>query len=363
MAETPVTTNAVYSAIPTVQVNGQFSEKIPAQLLSMEMREQESGMSSVELRFSNFGSFPGGLAGLVFEDGTVFQLGTELKIFGGNVASPTEIFRGKVTGMESRYFRSGPSELVVLAEDSLQAARMKRRTKTWEVSSLSDIVTQIANDLGLTPRVTGIDANNVGIEQQFNESDLRFLRRLLARYDADLQVVGDELHASPRSQVQRKSIELDRDGQLREVRILADLSHQVTQVTATGWDFQQGQTISVTSQATSFGQGSGQTGKDWLSQALTTRSEHLGQFANLNQTEAQALADAEFVQRMRRFVVAHGVAEGNPNLRVGSWLTLSGLGPRFSNDYYTTAAVHRFDTDNGYETEFTAESAYLGNAA
>jgi len=95
---------------------------------------------------------------------------------------------------------------------------------------------------------------------------------------------------------------------------------------------------------------------------LGTRSEQLGQFSSLNQTEAQALADAEYIQRIRRFSVAHGIAEGNPNLRVGSWLTLTGLGPRFSNAYYTTAAVHCFDVEKGYETRFTAECAYLGNA-
>ena len=88
----------------------------------------------------------------------------------------------------------------------------------------------------------------------------------------------------------------------------------------------------------------------------------LGQFANLDSTDAQALADAEFAQRARRFVVAHGLAEGNPSLRVGSFLSLVGLGPRFSNTYYTTATVHRFDTNSGYETEFTAECAYLGGA-
>jgi len=359
MPEQPLTTDAVYSAIPTIQVDGRFSDTIASQLLGMEMREHEAGMSSMELRLSNFGSFLGGLADLVFEDGKVLQLGTALKVYAGDVNSPTEIFRGKVTALEGRYRRKGPPELVVLAEDALQGARMKRRSKTWDVSSLGDIVTQIASQLGLTPIVSGLDAS-IGTEQQFNETDLRFLRRLLARYDADLQVVGDELHASPRGQVQRNAIELDMNSQLREVRVLADLAHQVTQVTAAGWDYQQGQTISVTSQANSLGRGSGQTGKDWLGQALSARSEQLGEFSSLNAAEAQALVDAEFVQRMRRFAVAHGVAEGNPNLRVGSWLTLTGLGPRFSNDYYTTAAVHRFDTDKGYETEFSAESAYLG---
>jgi phage protein D len=122
----------------------------------------------------------------------------------------------------------------------------------------------------------------------------------------------------------------------------------------------QGQTISVTSSTTSLGPGSGQTGKDLLPQAWSSRSEHLAQFATLDQSDAQALVDADFAQRSRRFVVARGIAEGNPALRVGTYLTLGGLGPRFSNTYYTTATVHRFDTNKGYETAFTAECAYLG---
>jgi hypothetical protein len=107
----------------------------------------------------------------------------------------------------------------------------------------------------------------------------------------------------------------------------------------------------------------GQTAAQWLQQGLSLqRSEHLSQFSNVTQQEAQALADAEYAQRARTFLVAHGVCEGNPNLRVGSYLKLNGLGPRFSNTYYTTATVHRFDTQKGYETRFSAECAYLGGA-
>ena len=99
-----------------------------------------------------------------------------------------------------------------------------------------------------------------------------------------------------------------------------------------------------------------------MQQALSSRSEHLGQFSSLNTGEAQSLVDAEFAQRCRTFVVADGVSEGNPNLRVGTYLKLNGLGPRFSNTYYTTSTVHHFDTQGGYETRFRAECAYLGGS-
>ena len=362
MPEQPLTQNAVYSAIPTVQIDGQGNDKVTAQLLSIEMREQEGGMSSLEMRLSNFGSFSSGLADLVFEDGAIVKLGAAVLVYAGDASSPTEIFRGKITALEGRFPDSGPPDLVVLAEDALQGARMQRRTKNWDSTTLTAIAQQVATNLGLTPVLDGLDTN-IGTQQQFNESDLHFLRRLLARYDADVQIVGTELHASPRSSAQRNFIEIDLNSQLKEVRVIADLSHQVTQVTATGWDYNQGQRISVTSQTTSFGPGSGQAGKDWLQQALSTRSEQLGQFTALNTQEAQALVDSEFSQRNRSFVVAHGVSEGNPNLRVGTYLKLNGLGQRFSNTYYTTATVHHFDTQGGYETRFRAECAYLGGGS
>jgi phage protein D len=366
MPETPITSAAVYSAIPTVQVDGQLNDKVSAQLLEMKMCEHEAGMSNLELRFSNFGSFSGGLADQVFEDGTILKLGAGLIVYAGLVTSPTEIFRGRITALEAIFPSEGPPELLVLAEDALQVARMKRRTKAWNNTSLSAILTQVASDLGLTPVTSGLDAT-IGSEQQLNESDLHFLRRLLARYDADLQVVAAELHATPRSQAQRNAIQLDMYSQLHEVRVLADLAHQVSQITVTGWDFNQGQTISATSQTTSLGPGAGQTGAFWLPQVLpqnaNSRSEQLAQYATLNQADAQALVDAEFAQRSRQFVVARGVSEGNPALRVGTYLTLTGLGPRFSNTYYTTSTVHRFDTSRGYATDFTAECAYLGAAS
>jgi uncharacterized protein len=362
MPETPLTQDAVYSAIPTVHINGQADDKVTAQLLSLEMREQEGGMAALEMRFSNYGTFTAGLGDLVFEDGAILKLGASVVVYAGAVSSPTEIFRGTITAIEGRFPDGQPPELVTLCEDALQMARMKRRTKNWEATTLTALATQIATNLGLTPVLNGLDAG-IGTQQQFNESDLYFLRRLLARYDADVQVVGTELHASPRAQAQRNAIEIDLNSQLKEVRVMADLAHQVTQISATGWDYNQGQAISVTSQTSSFGPGTGQAGKDWLQQTLGTRTEQIARYTNLNTQEAQALVDAEFAQRNRTFVVAHGTSEGNPNLRVGTYLTLGSLGARFSNTYYVTATVHRFDMDGGYSTQFCAECAYLGGGS
>ena len=43
-------------------------------------------------------------------------------------------------------------------------------------------------------------------------------------------------------------------------------------------------------------------------------------------------------------------------------VALKGISRRFDNTYYVTSAVHRLDVERGYETDFEAESAFLGAA-
>jgi len=66
--------------------------------------------------------------------------------------------------------------------------------------------------------------------------------------------------------------------------------------------------------------------------------------------------------RARRLEQLEGITEGNPRLRVGSHVAISGVEARFENTYYVTRASHRFDLREGYRTEFSAECAYLRNS-
>lgn len=359
MPETLLTELALYSARPTIRVDTQEYPVISDSLVAMEMIEQEGGLSSLELRVSNIASEPDGGADFTFENNEILKLGARIAIYSGDVAEPREIFQGMIMALEGDYREGAPPELVILAEDAFQQARMARRTKVHDNVTLADLAQALATQIGLTLTITGF-ADNIGTQVQLNESDLAFLRRLLARYDGDLQVVGNELHLSPRKDVSRGSLELELHSQLRHARVIADLAHQVTEITATGWDVAQGQRVTVSSRGANPGPGSGSTGAQLLSSAVGERAEHLGHLAMTNSTEAQALADAAFDQRARKFVCMQGTAEGNPSLRIGTNLRLRGLGPRFDNTYYVTWACHRFDLMRGYETHFKAECSYWG---
>lgn len=361
MPETPLSQAAVYNARPTLQVDNQQHDELHHLLTSMEMVEAEGGMSSLELRVQNVVARPSGGSALAWDDGSVLKLGASLVVEAGDVAAPQEIFRGTITGIEGRFPEDGAPEVSILAEDALQRARMARRTAVYTNKSVADLATTIAQQLSLTPQVTGL-SQPVAVQVQLDESDLAFLRRVLAAHDADVQVVGTDLIVAPRGNIQRGTVELHLYSQLRSARLLADLSHQATAVTVTGWDPAQGSAISARSTGQQLGPGSGSAGAQVLQQALGSRSEHLRDLAVLSQAEAEALAHASFDQRARRFVVVEGTAEGNPALRVGTHLRLQGLSSRWDNTYYVVRATHRYDREEGYRTDFEAESSYVGVA-
>jgi phage protein D len=349
----------VYRARPTVRINDQEYPLVRDLLLAMSMTESEGGMSRLELRVSNIASDSSNGATLAFEDDQILKLGAQINIYAGDENAPREIFRGQITGLEAEYPESAPPELVVLAEDAFQRSRMARRTKVWAKTSIDKVAQAVASQLSLKPVITGLK-ETIGTEFQLNESDLAFLRRLLARYDADMQVVGTEMHVSPRKDVSRGNVELKFTGQLRRARICADLAHQVTKITVAGWDYSRGEAVTGSSTGANLQPGSGRGGAQILHDTLGDRSEHVGDAAIADQNEAQALADALFDQRARPFVLVEGTAEGNPALRVGTQVKLTGLGGRFSNTYYVVQACHKFDSDNGYQTDFEAQCPFLG---
>jgi phage protein D len=360
--ELALASGIIYRAHPTIEIDGQRDERVQTLLLAMEMQEAEGGLSSLELRFRNTSTLEQQGVDFAFEysEHDLLSLGKSIRILAGDESDPQEIFRGIISGLELVMEQKQEPELIVLAEDALQKARMARHTQLHTDTSLRSLVESVAADLGLRAAISGL-SDNISPQMQLNETHLAFLRRLLQRYDADVQVVGEELQVSPRSDVRRNEINLEINSQLKNIRVLADLAHQVTEVTFSGWDFSQGRAISASSDGgADLGPGSGRTGTQILAEAFEERPEHISSTAAADEAEARALANARYSKCARQFVTVEGKAEGNPNLRVGSHVSLRGLGPRFENTYYVTRVCHRYDDRQGYKTEFEAQGSYFG---
>jgi phage protein D len=357
--EIPVSAVSVISARPTIAVDGAPVERLTFGLLHMVVNESIEGLASLEVRLSNFASNERG-AELAFDAGSELALGAGISVDAGPLGAQQRIFDGRISALEAIAGERDPPAIVVRAEDKLLAARLARRTRIYADSSLDDLARQIGQNLGLSvdtrdlPRVTATFA-------QFNESDLAFLRRVLARYDCTLRIDGRSLLVSSRL-ANGATIDLAVGSQLRRVQVAADLAHQCTEVTASGWDAGQGSAFTARATGTQLGAGRGVTGAELLRRTFGERIEHLGALACVDSPEAHALTKAAFDQRARRFVTARGSVEGNPRLRAGTIVTLTGLGRRFDNSYEVAECSHRFDLSEGYQTDFAACSAFLAEA-
>lgn len=350
----------VPSARPTIRLDGQELPLLTASIVRFRMREAEGGLSSCELTMSDVLSFQDGGSGFGATPGSPIRLGATLAIYAGASDAPQEVFSGRVTALEAEAGPNTAPLFTLLAEDRLFAARRRRRSRLFEQSSPADILRAVASDHGLTPEIRdGLDAP-VGDWVQMNESDLAFLRRVLARADADLQLVGERLQAGRIADAPRAAVTLTLNDTLIRARLTADLADQATAVRVGSYDPATGEAVSAEASTGRLGPGSGRDGPALLRETFEEVREHVGHHGPMTQDEAQAMAEAQYGRRARRFVRLDATASGNPAIRVGTQVTISGVNPFFENDYTVTEATHRFDLAGGYMTDFLAEGAWLG---
>src|SRR5260221_3077155 len=182
-----------YDSRPTIKVDGQKNDSLgEAFLLSLSVEETIQGLARCEAHFLNWGP-KGNAVGFLFFDRQTLDFGQPFAVEMGPPDSSSEIFKGRVMGIEAQYPPQRPPELTILAEDRFQDLRMERRTRSFENVSDSDVINQIASQQGLTAQV---DANGptYRVLTQLNQSDLAFLRERAAAIDAELWIDDRTLH-------------------------------------------------------------------------------------------------------------------------------------------------------------------------
>jgi phage protein D len=349
------------STRPRVHIAGQLLPLLSANIARMTMRERQGGLSSLELALYDVLSFGDGSAGYGATAGSPLQLGVDIAIYTGETGDQQDVFQGTVTAIEAEAGPHTSPLFTMLAEDRLWKARRTRKSRVFEQSAPGDIARRIAGDHGLQPEIRdGLD-QPVADWVQMNESDLAFLRRILARFDADVLVVGDRLQAGPRVDEARATMRLALGDQLLRVRVTADLADQASEVRVGSFDPATGEAVLGTATSGTLGPGQGRDGPSLLRPLLDPAREHVGHHGALTAAEARQIAAALYAQRARRFVRVDGTAQNASALRVGTHVTIAGVNPFFENTYCVTEATHRFDRDGGYLVDFMAEGAYLGD--
>jgi phage protein D len=204
------------------------------------------------------------------------------------------------------------------------------------------------------------------VVQQWNQSDLAFLRERARRIQAELWFANDTLHFATRGNRTGTTLSLVLGTDLLEAQLRADLAHQRTAVHVSGFDASQRESIdeSAGADAIQAETSGGRTGIAVLQQAFGERVSYRVRSDVLAADDARDWAKAEMLRRARSFVTVNGMTSGTADMIVGSTVSLDAVGGPFNGDgYYVTRVCHTYDLVDGFRTHFDAERPTVNEGA
>lgn len=343
---------------PVFEIEGDVKGELARDILRLEIEETTAGLKTLTAHFVAQGQANGGGdQEQLYLDGSVIDFGKKISVVLGAAPAAHTVFTGWISALEASFDEGREPEVVVFAEDKLMNLRMTRRMKTYENMSDADIASAIASEHGLTPEVDA-DGPTYDVIQQWNMSDLAFLRERARKIQAEVWVEDETLHFKSRSNRTATELTLVRGNHLVSVRARADLAHQRTKVKVSGYDASRRERIEEEAggDAIQAEVSEGLTGPAVLERAFGERVSHRVREAPLKSNEASEWARTEMLRRARAFVNVVATTRGSADLVVGSKLTLEGTGHPFEGSgYYVTRICHTYDLNAGFRTHFEAE--------
>lgn len=358
-------TDLLTATFPVYKLDGSVVGELALDTLRLEVEESTDGLKTAKAVFMGVAlAGSGAVEPLVHLDGSDLDFGKTLEISIGPPGNERIVFTGLISAIEVEHADDDVPVVTAFAEDVLMKLRMTPRLKTYEQMSDADIAQDIASQHGLSADVDA-DGPTYDVVQQWNQSDLAFLRTRAALIQAEIWADGDTLCFKSRPARNGTSLTLVQGGDLISVRLRADLAHQRTSVKVSGYDASSRGQIEEEAGADAIQSeaSGGTTGPGLLQRAFGERVSHRVRTVPLVDGEAQACARGEQLRRSRSFVTAEGVTTGTADLVVGSRLTLQRVGDAFEGaGYYATRVLHTYDLVKGFRTHFHAERATLGGS-
>lgn len=293
------------------------------------------------------------------------KLGTSVKISFGhttgmlNTMTSNTLVDGEVTSIEPIY-DGADVYLRIRGYDKGHRLTHGKATRTYGDGNPmglgigdADIVKKIASASGLTASVDATSLMTVKYKyvMQYNQNDWDFLWARANMLGYQVYVEGKNLHFCPagKSRSKKDPSKLEFGGNLTrfEPRVVA--MGQITQTEAYGWDPKQKKNVSSSTMISLSASGTKALANTipanaQVKQAYSSSAKDYVIEPNATSTpQAKAYADASFARASSSFMQAYGeIDEGDPFLVAGSTVTISGIGLRFSGNYYVTEAHHTY---------------------
>lgn len=287
-------------------------------------------------------------------NGDLFKVGQEIEIGMGREEHPRSNLKGEVTAIDLEARADGIPTLTIRGYDKAHRLNRIKKTRSFENKTYSDIVTQVSRENGLTPKADPTDVVYDYFAQD-GQTDWELLRGLARKSGFEVFADGAQIHFR-KPNVAERAPDQEFGVTLRHLRLRMSATAQVKEVEVRGWNPKQKQVVvgSAASPGGIAATDQGDHGGVVAAKAFASSGKYvLNNQAVATEREAKTLAQAILDEISGAFVQFDCTCLGDANLRPGRSITLKGVGPRFSKEYYISAAAHRTTPEQGYVTHVT----------
>lgn len=280
-------------------------------------------------------------------------LGTTVEISMGYGDNRESLIVGDIASLEPVFTIRGSPTLLVRGYDRRQRLNAVRRTRGFTFRTDSSIAEEICS----ATHVANITVETQTTHEyvlQANQTDLEFLRERAHRIRYEIAMDGETIVFRPVNNDASSVVTLSLSNDLLDFRPRMSLLPGTT-LLLTGWDVKQKQTLETSAEpGAETAMGGTMTATEATRAVLGEDVEILSRLPVASQAEGDALAADRFNEASLDFIRGEGRVRGRTDVRAGRVIELTGLGARFSGNYYVTSAVHSFTRRDGYVTDFRA---------
>jgi uncharacterized protein involved in type VI secretion and phage assembly len=285
-------------------------------------------------------------------DATGFKIGAQLEVRMGSTDQQTtqRLFIGEIVTLEPNFGNGAPT-MVVRAYDRAHRMMRVRKRKAYTKRTIGDIVRQLCGNNGLSPKITGsTPGGQLDYVIQHNETDWDFMWRLLDRIGWEADVQDKDLDVSqPGHGAEEVELEYKKGLITFEPRVTA--VQQVSKVNVHGFDHKAKDTAVGTSGSANQIAKNG-IERDSFESAFGSAELHVVGQSFRSMEEANAIAQAQYDQISNGYVAAVGTTKGDPRIKAGVKLKITGVGTKFSGTYRAARVEHVIKSGGAYTTKF-----------
>jgi uncharacterized protein involved in type VI secretion and phage assembly len=285
-------------------------------------------------------------------DDSAFKIGARLEVKMGSIdESTTEtLFKGEVATVEPD-FQAGSVRMVVRAYDKSHRMMRTRKQRAFTNQTVSDIVAKICGEYGLSAD-TESSGDPLEYVIQHNETDWDFIWRHATRLGMEFVVLDESRARLAKPGESSPEVELRYPDDLQSFQPRVTAVQQMDTVNVRGFDFKSKRQVVSTSESPHQVTQAGIERDDVTGKFGETTLEIAGQSFRTS-SEADAIAQAQLDQFANAYLAAVGACFGNPKIKAGVKLKISGVGANYSGTYYVAKVKHTIRTGGAYMTAFS----------